>query len=90
MPARRRRRDIINEASRAIAQPQSEKESFECLVSEETFRIILLHINRKLQETQKTLHQVRYPTSMDELNAIITIMLIAGCDRHNFTDQRNL
>ena len=35
MPTRRRQRNIITQAPRAIAQPQSEKESFECLVSEE-------------------------------------------------------
>ena len=59
MPKRRRQRNIITEAPRAIAQPQSEKESFECLVSEEIFRTILLHTNRKLRETQRNLHQIR-------------------------------
>ena len=33
MPARRLQRNIITEAPRAIAQAQSENESFECLVS---------------------------------------------------------
>ena len=92
MPARRRQRNIINEAPRAIAQPQSEKESFECLVSKEIFRIIL-HTNRKLREIQRNLHQVRYPTSMfsmEELKASIAITLRAGCDRDNFTDLRDL
>ena len=59
MSARRRQRNIINESPTAIAQPQIEKESFECLVCEEIFRIILLHTNRKLQEIQRNLHQ--YP-----------------------------
>ena len=93
MPARRHQRDIINKAPRAIAQPQIEKENFECFVSEEIFRIILLHTNRKLREIQRNLHQVRYPTSMflmEELNANIAIMLRARCDRHNFTDLRDL
>ena len=93
MTARRRQRNIITEAPRAIAQPQSEKESFECLVSEKIFRTLLLHTNRKLRETQRNLHQIRYPTSkfsMDELKASITIMLRAECDRDNFTDLRDL
>ena len=87
MPTRRRQKNIITEAPRAIAQPQSEKESFEGLVSEEIFGTILLHTNRKLREIQKNLHQVRYPTSMfsmDELKASIATMLRAGCDRDNF------
>ena len=33
MPARRLQRNIITEAPRAIAPPQSENESFECLVN---------------------------------------------------------
>ena len=93
IPTRRRQRNIITEAPRAIAQPQNEKESFECLVSEEIFRTIFLHTNRKLREIQRTLYQVRYPTSMfsmDELKAGIAIMLRAGCDRDNFTDLRDL
>ena len=93
MPTRRRQRNIITEAPRAIAQPQSEKESFECLVSEEIFRTILLHTNRKLREIQRNLHQVRYPTSMfsmEELKASIAIMLKAGCNRDNFTNLRDL
>ena len=49
MPARRRQRNIINEAPRTIAQLQSERESFECLVSEEIFRTILFHTNKKIQ-----------------------------------------
>ena len=93
MPARRRQRNIIDGAPRAIAQPQSEKESLECLVSEEIFRTILLHKNRKLREIQRNLHQVRYPTSMfsmEVLKASIGIMLRAECDRDNFTDLRDL
>ena len=88
MPSRRRQRNIINEVLRAIAQPQSEKESLDCLVSKEIFRTILLHKNRKLREIQRNLHQVPYPTSMfsiEELKASIVIMLKAGCDRDNFT-----
>ena len=93
MPAQRRQRNIISEAPRAIAQPQSEKESLECLVSEEIFRTIPLHTNRKLRKIQRNLQQVRYPTSMfsiEELKASIAIMLRAGCDRDNFTDLRDL
>ena len=93
MPAQRRQRNIINKAPRAIAQPQSEKESLECLVSKEIFRTILLHTNRKLREIQRNLHQVHYLTSMfsiEELKASIVIMLRAGCDRNNFTDLRDL
>ena len=50
MPAQRRQRNVINEAPRAIAEPQSEKESFEFLVSEEIFRTIRFYTNRKLRE----------------------------------------
>ena len=84
---------VITETPRAIAQPQSENESFECLVSEEIFRTILLHTNRKLRETQRNIHQVRYSTSMFsvvELKASIAIMLRAGCDRDNITDIKDL
>ena len=93
IPTGIRQRNIITEAPKAITQPQSEKESFECLVSEEIFRTILFHTNRKLREIKRNLHQVRYPTSMfsmDELKASIAIMLRAGCDRDNFTDLRDL
>ena len=92
MPVRRRQRNIINEAPKAIAQPQNVKKSFECLVSEEIFRTILFYTNRKLREIRKNLHQVRYPTSifsMDELKANIAIMLRAGCNRDNFTYLRD-
>ena len=93
MPARRPQRNIINEAPRAIAQPHSEKENFECLVSEEIFRTILLQTNKKLREIRRNLHQVRYPTSiflMDKLKASIATMLRARCDRDSFTDLSDL
>ena len=83
MPAQRRQKNIINKGPRAIAQPQSEKESLECLISEEIFRAIFLHTNKKLREIQRNLHQVRYLASMfliEELKASIAIMLRPGCD----------
>ena len=93
MPAKRRQKNIINKGPRAIAQSQSEKESLKCLISEEIFRAILLHTNKKLREIQRNLYQVRYLASMfliEKLKANIAIMLRAGCDRDNFTDLRDL
>jgi len=93
IPARRRRRNIMTESPRVIAQPQTEKESFELLISEEILRTTLMHTNRKVKEVRRNLQQVSYSVntfSMDELKAGLAIILKAGRDRDNFTDLEDL
>ena len=82
---------MITETPRTILNPQSEKASFEALISEEILRTIFMYTNRKLREIQKSLY-VRYPTtsfSMEELKARLAIILRAGCDK-NFSDLEGL
>ena len=50
IPTRRRLRNVITETPRAVVCPQSEEERFECLVSEEIMRTVLMHTNRKVRE----------------------------------------
>ena len=50
IPTRRRLSNVITETPRAVVCPQSEKESFECLVSEEIMCTVLMHTNRKVRE----------------------------------------
>ena len=92
IPTRRRLRNVITETPRAVVCPQSEKESFECLVSEEILRTVLMHTNRKVREIRRNLHS-RYSTnafSMEDLKAGIAIVLRAGRDRDNFSDLNDL
>ena len=56
IPSKRRLRNVITEAPRAILDSWSEKASFEALISEEILRKILMLTKRKLRGIRKSLH----------------------------------
>ena len=85
-------RNILTQSSEVIANPRSEIESFELLLSEDILPTVLMHTNRKAREIRRTLSRMQpFKTfSTDELKAGLAIILRAGSDRDNFAELDNL
>ena len=92
IPNRRRRRNILTQRPRVIANPQSESESFEQMLTEEIMRTVLRNTNRKVRELRRTLFKPSnyHNFSMEEFRSALAIILRAGSDRNNFTELLSL
>ena len=59
IPTRQRMRNILTQSFKVIANPRSEIESFELLLSEDILRTDLVHTNRKAREVRRTLSRLQ-------------------------------
>ena len=92
IPNRRRRRNILTQQPRAIGRPQTERQSFMLMLTQDILRTAIRYTNRTIREFRRTLPRPQNydDFSMDEFQSGLAIFLRAGSDRNNFTELENL
>ena len=92
IPNRRRRRNILTQQPSAICRPQTERQSFKLMLTQDILRTAIRYTNRTIREFRRTLpRQQNYDDfSMVEFQSRLATFLRASSDRDNFTELENL